>query len=177
MGGGHSKKGVRYDARSGTVRSCIFCDIAAGRMKPGRKGEETEILLETDEIVVFAPRDPQASKHLLAVPKKHIRTVRSENISRGVLKRMLFAGVAAADGLKRVPSASASASVDSVLASNRNRLFRFHLPPFNSIDHVHLHIFEAPFNSWYSRLKYADNAIWGLSFERAFAEASGASRL
>ncbi|GJP43777.1 hypothetical protein CLOM_g3193 [Closterium sp. NIES-68] len=32
--------------------------------------------------------------------------------------------------------------------------FGFHRPPFNSVDHLHLHCFALPFNSWWHQQKY-----------------------
>jgi histidine triad (HIT) family protein len=49
-------------------RSCIFCDIIAGRAP-------AEILHATELLVVFPDVRPQAPVHLLIVPKKHIRSV------------------------------------------------------------------------------------------------------
>ena len=47
---------------------CIFCQIAHGRT-------DTEIVCETDNLVVFKDINPHAPVHLLFVPKKHIRSI------------------------------------------------------------------------------------------------------
>ena len=47
---------------------CIFCDIVNGLT-------DTEILYETDDLVVFKDINPHAPVHLLVVPKKHIRSI------------------------------------------------------------------------------------------------------
>ncbi|MGD8881549.1 MAG: HIT domain-containing protein [Desulfobacterales bacterium] len=47
---------------------CIFCQIAHGHT-------ETEILYQTDTLVVFNDINPHAPVHLLFVPKKHIRSI------------------------------------------------------------------------------------------------------
>lgn len=47
---------------------CLFCKIA-------HKQTDTEILHETDALVVFKDINPHAPIHLLIVPKKHIRSV------------------------------------------------------------------------------------------------------
>jgi histidine triad (HIT) family protein len=49
-------------------KDCIFCQIAHGQT-------DTEILYQTDTLVVFEDINPHAPVHLLFVPKKHIRSV------------------------------------------------------------------------------------------------------
>ena len=49
-------------------KDCIFCRIAHGQTS-------TEILYQTDTLVVFEDINPHAPVHLLFVPKKHIRSV------------------------------------------------------------------------------------------------------
>jgi histidine triad (HIT) family protein len=49
-------------------KDCIFCQIAHGRT-------DTDILFETDTLVVFKDINPHAPVHLLIVPKNHIRSV------------------------------------------------------------------------------------------------------
>ena len=49
-------------------KDCIFCQIAHGQT-------DTEILYQTDTLVVFKDINPHAPVHLLFVPKKHIRSV------------------------------------------------------------------------------------------------------
>lgn len=49
-------------------KDCIFCQIAHGHT-------ETDILFQTNTLVVFKDIRPHAPVHLLIVPKKHIRSV------------------------------------------------------------------------------------------------------
>jgi histidine triad (HIT) family protein len=49
-------------------KDCIFCQIARGQT-------ETELLYQSDTLVVFKDINPHAPVHLLLVPKKHIRSV------------------------------------------------------------------------------------------------------
>ena len=44
---------------------CIFCQIVAGKI-PG------EILYQDEEVIAFRDINPQAPKHLLIIPKRHI---------------------------------------------------------------------------------------------------------
>jgi histidine triad (HIT) family protein len=49
-------------------KDCIFCQIAHGQTS-------TEILYQTDTLVVFKDINPHAPVHLLFVPKEHIRSI------------------------------------------------------------------------------------------------------
>jgi histidine triad (HIT) family protein len=49
-------------------KDCIFCRIAQGQT-------ETEMLYQSDTLVVFKDINPHAPVHLLLVPRKHIRSV------------------------------------------------------------------------------------------------------
>ena len=48
--------------------SCLFCKIVAGDI-PSNK------VYEDDDFIAFEDIDPQASTHVLVVPKKHIATI------------------------------------------------------------------------------------------------------
>ena len=151
-------KGVTYES-NGSVKSCLFCQIAQKKIKPG-SNEEGVLLYEDDDVVVFRPRQPMATRHVLAVPKRHVKSV-NDLKDRDLLEKMLFAGSGVLD--REVSRGShEKKSIDDIL-KHRGRLYRFHVPPFNSIDHVHLHCFEKPFLTWYNALKYADNGIWSVS--------------
>lgn len=47
---------------------CIFCQIVKGQ-------QETDLVFENDQIIVFKDINPKASVHLLIVPKKHIKSI------------------------------------------------------------------------------------------------------
>ena len=49
-------------------KNCIFCQIAQGQT-------DTQMLYQSDTLVVFKDINPHAPLHLLLVPKKHIRSV------------------------------------------------------------------------------------------------------
>ena len=41
----------------------------------------------------------------------------------------------------------------------------YHVPPYNSIDHLHVHCFELPFKNWKFSQKYAVSSFWCASHE------------
>lgn len=48
--------------------SCLFCKIAAGEIP-------AHIVFENDEVLAFRDIHPQASTHVLVIPKRHIETL------------------------------------------------------------------------------------------------------
>ena len=44
--------------------------------------------------------------------------------------------------------------------------FVFHVAPFNSIDHLHLHCQAMPFTSWWSGAKYRAGTRWCWTFDQ-----------
>jgi len=45
--------------------SCIFCQIVSGKVP-------SEILYQDEEVIAFRDINPQAPKHLIIIPKRHI---------------------------------------------------------------------------------------------------------
>jgi histidine triad (HIT) family protein len=50
------------------MNDCVFCKIIKGK-------KETDMVLETDELIIFPDINPHAPIHLLIVPKKHTQDV------------------------------------------------------------------------------------------------------
>ena len=48
--------------------SCLFCQIVSGEIP-------TEILYETETILVFRDRFPKAPVHMLVIPKAHVTSI------------------------------------------------------------------------------------------------------
>ncbi|CAH0522268.1 unnamed protein product [Peronospora belbahrii] len=130
------RKGVRYH-RNGQVRSCRFCEIARTKSEP--------FLYQDDHVVVFRPLRPVVPNHVLIVPRVHIRNVNQLAANhRGLLARMhRIAEEVMIEGtetecVELQPQEFQDVHEDA--DANRVR-YSFHVPPFNSIDHVHMHAF------------------------------------
>ena len=65
------------------MASCLFCDIAAGKI-PAKKRYEDEEMLAFDDI------SPAAPVHFLVIPKKHIASLMDAGESDGALLGRLF---------------------------------------------------------------------------------------
>ncbi len=127
-----SFKGVKYD-KHGNVENCLFCNIHKGT-------EPAAIVREDENFVVFKTTSPMTVKHLLVTPRVHVKNagVLSGRKDADLVREMVKIGELALGDLS--PGAQ----------------FCFHMPPFNSIDHLHLHAIARPESmSWLGHLKYS----------------------
>ncbi|XP_072987611.1 bifunctional adenosine 5'-phosphosulfate phosphorylase/adenylylsulfatase HINT4 isoform X3 [Typha latifolia] len=121
---------------------CVFCQIAQG-------STSTALLYADERVVAFPDIKPSAFRHYLVIPVEHISTV---NELQGrvehhqLVNHMLNVGK---DLLKR-----------DAPESELHR-FGFHRPPFNSVNHLHLHCLALPFIPSWKCVKYTPMAFGG----------------
>eukprot|EP00240_Pyramimonas_obovata_P014086 CAMPEP_0118947586 /NCGR_PEP_ID=MMETSP1169-20130426/46309_1 /TAXON_ID=36882 /ORGANISM="Pyramimonas obovata, Strain CCMP722" /LENGTH=189 /DNA_ID=CAMNT_0006893833 /DNA_START=268 /DNA_END=837 /DNA_ORIENTATION=- len=143
MCGGQRKEPARsYDAQ------CVFCRVAAGEERPS--GQDRNILFKDGRMVAFKDRSPAAEVHLLVSSIAHIES--AVDLQRGeedykLAKDMLTLGQA----------------LISEAAPDAKTQFGFHIPPFNSVDHLHLHCFALPFKPAWKQWKYTTLSIPGIN--------------
>ncbi|KAH8412341.1 hypothetical protein KR009_001391, partial [Drosophila setifemur] len=101
-------------------RDCFFCDFAHHR-----KGPPPVLEVETEDYVIFKDKYPAAKHHYLAIPKEHYDSFSVLNKSHLGLVHRMESGMR--DFLR-------SQSVDPDKA-----IIGFHIPPFISVKHLHLH--------------------------------------
>jgi diadenosine tetraphosphate (Ap4A) HIT family hydrolase len=146
-------KGVTYNGNDeSTVVDCIFCRIQQRR-------EPATVVLEDEEFIVFKTIDPVTKLHLLVTPRQHIRNLKSlQSIEdASLVKKMKEVGERAV------------LSVDSQAIDLKPIQFCFHVPPYNSIDHLHMHAIAYPhqmtyigmikYNAYLPFCEVADNTI------------------
>lgn len=115
--------------------SCIFCQIA-------RASTSTTILHQDSQVVAFQDIKPAALKHYLVIPVEHIPTTkqlrrRSEDFA--LVSHMLDVG---------------RTLLQRDEPDTEQYRFGFHQPPFNSVNHLHLHCFALPYIPRWKAMKY-----------------------
>lgn len=132
---------VPVDARQPRPARCVFCRKIADEAANGNDGT---FVFADDELVVFKDWRPAARRHYLVCPRVHVSSARALTPrDAGLARRMLQAGknAIAAD----VPPSGAAVETR----------FGYHLPPFNSVDHLHMHAFALPFEPEWKERKYS----------------------
>ncbi|KAE8223391.1 hypothetical protein CF319_g3569 [Tilletia indica] len=130
------------------VQHCLFCNVSPER--------DFRIVAENDRLVVFRDKYPAARVHLLVTPRIHIPN--TSNLGQGdvdLVKEMHALGEQVLESLQ----ATATANDDEVKRKSSKDdklgyLFGFHVPPFRSVDHLHLHCLQLPYLSRRQGLKY-----------------------
>jgi len=108
---------------------CLFCKIAAGEI-PAKK------VLETDEILAFYDINPQAPKHLLIIPKKHIATINEASTEDELLLgRMIL-------------TAQKLASMEGLTKAGYRLVFNVNQDGGQVVYHIHLHLLGGRQMTW-----------------------------
>ena len=123
-------------------KPCIFCAYVS-------KQVERTLVYEDEQVVAFHSKSPAATKHLLIVPRTHIGTVKDLSFGHiSLLMHMELIGKKLLDDF------------DGGVQLKNQCLYGFHVPPFNSVDHLHLHCFLLPFLSGFKQIKYLPKSPW-----------------
>ncbi|KAJ3597240.1 hypothetical protein NHX12_000768 [Muraenolepis orangiensis] len=133
--------GERYD------KKCIFCKII-------NKEVSAELLHCDEEISCFRDIKPGAPHHYLVVPSRHVgscKTLTKHHVP--LVQRMVEVG-------KEILEKNDVTDLSDVR-------FGFHLPPFCSVGHLHLHVL-APASQlgFMSRLFYRLNSYWFITVDQ-----------
>ncbi|XP_043715451.1 bifunctional adenosine 5'-phosphosulfate phosphorylase/adenylylsulfatase HINT4 [Telopea speciosissima] len=121
---------------------CLFCQIA-------RSSTSTQLLHSDEKVVAFQDINPSAFRHYLVIPVEHISTVKD-------LQRRM-------DDYQLV---SHMLDVGQILLhrdapDSKQYRFGFHQPPFNSVNHLHLHCLALPFIPGWKSIKYTSLGPFG----------------
>ncbi|AGV14151.1 hypothetical protein C343_01567 [Cryptococcus neoformans C23] len=111
-----------------TIASCIFCDVS--------RDKGFNIVYEDQELIAFHDRTPRAATHLLIIPRSHV----ASSVRQLTHEHLLLLDSMTALARTLVPSKPAPK-------------LGFHIPPFSSVPHIHLHVFSGP-HTFIGKFKY-----------------------
>ncbi|KAI8973036.1 HIT-like domain-containing protein [Pilobolus umbonatus] len=120
-------------------RKCVFCHIESD--------SQARIVATTQNLIAFHDRAPASHLHLLIIPRKHIKNIKTlEEEDRYLLNEMTALGQALMK--------------DQGIQDTSLIRMGFHVPPFTSINHLHLHVIALPFKNKWSELVFTAGHRW-----------------
>ncbi|OXC70871.1 hypothetical protein AYX13_00287 [Cryptococcus neoformans] len=111
-----------------TIASCIFCNVS--------RDKGFNIVYEDQELIAFHDRTPRAATHLLIIPRSHV----ASSVRQLTPEHLLLLDSMTALARTLVPPKPAPK-------------LGFHIPPFSSVPHIHLHAFSGP-HTFIGKFKY-----------------------
>lgn len=131
-----------------SAHNCLFCRIASGLpVGPGKP--VTELVYENDVVVAFKDIRPATDHHYLIVPKTHSGNPKSLSAERLSLVKEMRG------------YAQEVLTQQGVSSAKESSLYGYHWPPFNTIQHLHLHaIGNRASMSFMARMAYMNNSMW-----------------
>ncbi|KAG0369436.1 HIT-like domain-containing protein [Gamsiella multidivaricata] len=130
-------------------RPCIFCNIVEGVLPE-------KLIYKDNEIAAFDDINPAAETHILIVPVAHIESVKTITTEHaGLLEKMRQKGEELLKERGHEPEASK---------------LGFHVPPFNTVDHLHLHVLGGAMKSKFRKLKYETGRMWYMDLHQLQAD-------
>ncbi|KAJ3250235.1 hypothetical protein HDU77_006876 [Chytriomyces hyalinus] len=123
---------------------CVFCGIS------DNASERSRLVYEDEKYVAFHDINPSARIHILVVPRRHVENILSLSVRDLSMVREMKA------------IAHLVLSRDFHVPIKDHHL-GFHVPPFTSVPHLHLHGIGRPFKNWVRAAKYPEAKNWWLS--------------
>ena len=143
---------VREASREERPRTCVFCE-KIGRQRAGV--DDGTFVHEDDELVVFRDWRPAARRHYLVCPRAHVASASALRPADAALaRRMLELG-------------KECVARDFPDEPDLETRFGYHIPPFNSVDHLHMHAFALPFDPPWKERKYSSHPWARFAFKPA----------
>ena len=117
---------------NGKEKNCIFCDY-----KNTQKKEK--IVRDETNLVLFEDIKPMAKHHFLCIPKKHIKDINS--LTKDDIPML--------EEMKKLAINYLTETFGKEGVTEKDIIFGFHIPPFTSIPHLHMHCIVPPYNNYY----------------------------
>lgn len=122
------------------------------------RGEEPALTFaESTDLLCFEDIKPRAPTHGLIIPKRFIESVFD----------LTLADVPLLEEMQNMAVATMVARHGSDVVEKRDYNLCFHVPPFNSVDHLHLHVLapQSEMHWFYRWVKYNTDMRWSVSLD------------
>ncbi|XP_071753101.1 adenosine 5'-monophosphoramidase HINT3-like [Centroberyx gerrardi] len=134
-------------SQSSGDEDCLFCKMANNQT-------DAEILMSDNELVCFRDSKPGARHHYLVIPRTHVgncKTLQKDHIP--LVEQMEEMG-------RRILEKNKVSDLDDIRMG-------FHLPPFSSVPHLHLHVL-APASQMNTRslTRYGPQSYWFITVDK-----------
>ncbi|XP_071399838.1 adenosine 5'-monophosphoramidase HINT3-like [Centroberyx affinis] len=142
---------TRDGSQSSGDEDCLFCKMANNQT-------DAEILLSDNELVCFRDSKPGARHHYLVIPRTHVgncKTLQKDHIP--LVEQMEEMG-------RRILEKNKVSNLDDIRMG-------FHLPPFSSVPHLHLHVL-APASQMNTRslTRYGPQSYWFITVDKVLQQ-------
>ena len=141
-------------------------------------------IVHLGQVVVFASKNPRAQQHFLVVPRVHIRTI-AELMPRDLplIRHMQTIGMRLLASSEKGPPAceevqnrwicAGKIEISSPQDQHSNTLLGFHVPPFHSVNHLHMHCIALPFTQPFASWRYGPNLPWFVTVQHIIDRLGG----
>jgi histidine triad (HIT) family protein len=109
--------------------TCLFCKIVQGEIP-------ADVVFEDNDIMAFRDINPQASTHLLIIPKRHIATINDTNDEDGQLLGSM------------VLRAKKLAQTEKLSEKGYRLVFNINSGGGQEVYHIHLHLLGGRQMTW-----------------------------
>lgn len=147
------------------ISKCLFCNIANGRKPP------VKLLYENEEYAILKDKYPASTHHYLAIPKQHYTSLKVLNKSHVGLGKKCTINTVCMYVLNQIwvmllftASRMHEGMVEFLLSKGVNEedaIIGYHIPPFISQKHLHLHgIYPKSEMSLSNRISFFMPSFW-----------------
>ncbi|KIY73809.1 HIT-like protein [Cylindrobasidium torrendii FP15055 ss-10] len=137
------------DSPPGILASCSFCHVS--------QANGFNVVYEDDRYIAFRDRNPASLHHIQLIPRRHIRLFTktatrcsSFDSSAGSVRTLNHSDVEMVKEMETL----GNRILDDNQAPREARKLGFHIPPLNSVNHLHLHLMSLPHLSRVKAYKY-----------------------
>ncbi len=111
------------------MTDCLFCKMVSGEIKP-------DVVYEDEHVLAFRDVNPQASTHVLVIPKQHISTLNDlDEMQLELAGRMTLAAATIADQ-------------EGIADSGYRTVMNCNSDGGQSVFHIHLHLLGGRAMTW-----------------------------